>query len=199
MLTGTDFSEFTELFRPTGTIPVFFAQHLASLMDTSESPWRWKPEARLSGISPESAPFFEAAMAISEAYFAGKEIPNAALNFTALAQKGEAFIALGGQKSPVVTGGETISADWPGPLPEQGIEVVFQAQEGSETLAHPGPWGLLHIIDGLRLRERDDGARFLLDVKFGGNRVFLEMGVDRARNPVSRRELLRGLECPAQL
>ena len=54
---------------PDGALAQFLAGGLAPLLDRSESPWRWKPEARMSGFRPESAAFFERALAVGQALF----------------------------------------------------------------------------------------------------------------------------------
>ena len=42
-------------------------------------------------------------------------------------------------------------------------------------LKEPGAWGLMHLLRPLRLRERDDGQRFLVDLRAGGGAAFLEI------------------------
>ncbi|HRO16246.1 MAG TPA: type VI secretion IcmF C-terminal domain-containing protein, partial [Paracoccus sp. (in: a-proteobacteria)] len=71
--------------------------------------------------------------------------------------------------------------------------------EGAARLDQPGPWGLLRLLAALRLRERDGGRRFLIDLRTGGARLFLEMTFDRPANPLSARRLFGGLACPQVL
>jgi type VI protein secretion system component VasK len=65
----SDMDEFAILLGPGGLIERFFRSQLEPLMDAERSPWRWKPEARFAGLSPESAVFFQRALAITDAYF----------------------------------------------------------------------------------------------------------------------------------
>jgi type VI protein secretion system component VasK len=168
-------------------------------MDTSESPWRWKPEARLSGFSPDSAGFFERAAAVGDALFPA-DAPSVALTLAALAQRGAATVALGGVSAPVVTSGDPATLTWPGPEPERGLQIAFAGGEGAPAQqAWAGPWGLLRFLGGLRLRARDDGKRYLLDVRLQQTRAYLELAFARPSNPAAAQALITGLECPAVL
>jgi type VI protein secretion system component VasK len=88
---------------------------------------------------------------------------------------------------------------WPGSNPAAGAEVRFTSAEGSATIAQPGEWGLFRILDSIRLRERDGGKRFLVDLKSGGARLFMEIQANAEANPLSRWPLLKGLSCPTAL
>jgi type VI protein secretion system component VasK len=164
-------------------------------MDTTESPWRWKPEARLNGFTPESAAFFEHAFAVGDALFPADGGP-VRLTLTALAQRGAATVSLGGEAVPVTTSGEPAVLTWPGRDPDAGLEVAFAGAAGVAREAWPGPWGLLHFLDGLRLRARDDGQRYLLDVRLDQARGYMEMAFARPANPAAARGLIAGLACP---
>ena len=87
----------------------------------------------------------------------------------------------------------------PGADPGKGIEVSCTPPEGNATLSQPGEWGLFRILEGLRLRERDDGRRVLVDLRSGGARLFLEIEMTAAANPLSRWHLLKGFTCPTTL
>jgi type VI protein secretion system component VasK len=184
-----------ELLGPEGVVPRFFSERLAGRMDMSEAPWRWKPEARLSGLQHESASFFQRIAALGPAVFA-HGLGSTPITLSALAQRGAPTVAIGGVAAPVVTTGDAVTLEWPGPAPASGFEIAF---DSGERAGAAGPWGLLRYLDELRLRPRLDGRRFLLDVRLADARAYIQMDFEDARNPVAARSALRGLSCPLEL
>jgi len=195
----SDPDEFAMLLAPGGLIDRFFRSQLESLMDTESSPWRWKPEARFAGLNPESAVFFQRALAISDAYFDDDGQVSTTIQIAALAERGQAFFRMGGREIPLraTTAPEVIV--WPGEDAESGVMLTFKAGDVSATLQKPGSWGLLRLLDEAHLRKRDDGRRYLADLRASGGRVFVELLFQKASNPVSGRILLKAFSCPATL
>lgn len=192
-------AELVALLGPQGALSVFVRQSAAPFLETSESPWRWKPEARFAGVTPESAIFLERAMQVSEGLFGPQGQLHFDLTLEALAERGETIVAIGGVAQPVRATGAPAQLSWPGPQPDMGIEVSFREGASAERIVHDGPWGLIRLIDGLRIRQRDGGERMLLDVRSATGRVFLEMRFEAALNPVSVRAAMQDLACPSTL
>ncbi|MBP7003298.1 ImcF-related family protein [Amaricoccus sp.] len=183
---------------PDGVVDRFFAGEVAALVDADASPWRWKAEARLTGLAPESAAFFERAAAIRARLFPDGAA-RAAPTLIPLAQSRPASVSLGGATAPLdARSGDPATLDWPGPDPAAGFALAFGPRPGDGRAA-AGPWGLLRFLDGLRLRPRDDGRRFLVDARVGADRAYFQLDFPSAANPVAARPLLRGLTCPARL
>ncbi|MCG5479427.1 MAG: DotU family type IV/VI secretion system protein [Ensifer alkalisoli] len=194
-----DLSAVARIFAPNGSVGSYYRAQLAQLMDTSTTPWRWKPEARLSGYTPESAAFFQKALAVGDALFEQGATPHAPVTLEALAQRGAATISIGGAHAPVVTSGDAVKLTWPGPSPTRGFEISFDNGTVVEKKSARGPWGLLRFLDGTRLRPREGGRRFLIDVRGKGARAYLQMSFTKPANPIAARALLRGLTCPLAL
>jgi type VI protein secretion system component VasK len=186
------------LLGPGGLVDRFVKARAARMLDISDTPWRWKPEARFEGLTPESAVFLQRATEIGAGLFPNGQA-GATLTLSALAERGRAFVTLGGAGGPVEAATESLVLAWPGTQPEAGIEVVFTAGEGEARLAQPGFWGLLRLLAPLRLRDRDKGTRFLVDLKAGSSRLFLEILVDRPQNLIALRKLIEGFSCPPVL
>ena len=195
----TTMPELAALLGPQGVLSQFLAANALPLLETDESPWRWKPEARFEGLTPESADFFERAARISQGLFGASGVIETPLTLSALAERGRTLVAIGGVAQPVLATGAPVQLSWPGPAPDTGVEVSFREGTDAGRLIHPGPWGLLHLLDTLRLRLRDDGARALLDMRSDTGRVFLEMSFADKLNPVSVRAAMRGFDCPPNL
>ncbi|MFD1343691.1 ImcF-related family protein [Litorisediminicola beolgyonensis] len=193
------FAEVAALFGPQGRLSIFLRQSALPFLETDESPWRWKPEARFEGLNPESALFFERAAQISEGLFGASGTLDHHLQLAALAERGQTLFAIGGAAQPVRATGAPAALSWPGPQPDAGIEVSFRDGSDAGRILQPGPWGLLRLMDTLRLRLRDDGARVLLDLRSDTGRVFLEMAFDGTLNPVSVLAAMKGLDCPPNL
>lgn len=191
-----DLAEVAALIGPEGVLTRFAAGALAPLLDRSESPWRWKPQARLSGFRPESAAFFERAAAVGQALLAPGGV---SLTLTALAQRGAATVSLGGVSARVETSGDPAVLTWPGPDPAAGLGIAFATEAAPEARAWEGPWGLLRFLDGLRLRARDGGQRYLLDVRLERTRAYMELAFASPENPAAARGLVAGLTCPPAL
>ena len=183
------------LLGPGGAIDRFYRSRAEPYIDSSSTPWRWKPDARFAGLDPKSAEFLQRTQAIA----AGFSAAGTELTLAALAERGKTFVAIGGQGGPVETTLEPLKLTWPGANPAAGAEVRFTTASGSATVAQPGEWGLFRILDGIRLRERDGGKRFLIDLKSGDARLFMEVTVPTEANPLSRWTLLKGLACPTAL
>lgn len=188
-------ADVTALLGAGGAIDRFYRTRAEPYIDTSTTPWRWKPDARFAGLDPKSAEFLQRTQAIA-AGFTGQ---GTELTLAALAERGKTFVAIGGNGGPVETTLDPLVLAWPGANPGAGTEVRFTTAAGSATVAKPGEWGLFHILDGIRLRERDGGKRFLIDLKSGDARLFMEVSVPAEANPLSRWSLLKGLACPTAL
>jgi type VI protein secretion system component VasK len=184
---------------PGGQLDRFLTQRAAGMLDRSASPWRWKPEARFAGLNPDSAAFLQRAAAVGEAFFAEGGTASAQFSLAALAQRGEANVSVGGQGAAVTTTAGAVELAWPGPEPERGVEVSFRHGGGTSRLASPGAWGLFRQLAVLRLRERDGGRTFLIDLRAEGGRLFVDMTFATGNNPLARRALVSGLACPAVL
>jgi type VI protein secretion system component VasK len=187
------------LLAPDGTIMRFFSANLEPYIDQSASPWRWKPEARFQGLTPESAAFFERAVTLSQALFDEAGRMQMELSLAALAERGTTTFALGGTGVPVRANGAPAVLAWPGPEPNKGVQVSFREAVSGAHIDVPGHWGLHRMLDGLRLRFRDDGARVLVDLRTEEGRVFVEMGLGAPLNPLSARSAIRGFSCPPSL
>ncbi|WP_299132511.1 ImcF-related family protein [uncultured Amaricoccus sp.] len=192
-----DPAELAGVFGRQGLVTAFFRDRLAPLMDTSESPWRWKPEARLSGFSPDSATFFERVAAVGPVYFGDGALATAPFTVEAIAERDRASLTLGGAEAAIDTAGAPGALAWPGPTPADGMGIAFA---GGERAGSPGAWGMLRFLDGLRLRERDGGRRYLIDARLTeAAHVYFRVTFETPSNPVSARPLLRGLVCPPVL
>lgn len=187
-----------QLLAPGGLIDRFVKTRAAEMLDMTETPWRWKPEARFEGLNPESAVFLQRATEIGTGLFADGRF-GATLTLSALAERGQASVALGGNSGPVEAATDSLVLAWPGPVPEQGIEVTFTTGEAQAKLSAPGLWGLLRLLAPLRLRDRDNGKRFLVDLRADNARLFLEILFDRPQNPLAQRALMKGFSCPPLL
>ncbi len=195
-----DLASFAALFGPGGAVDRYFRTAAEQYIDTTESPWRWKPDARFAGLSPEGAAYLQRALAIGQGYFGADGSQGTTVTMAALAERGRAIISVGGLSAAVDAASDEATFPWPGGDPGKGAEVAFQTGNGSNAqLAHPGPWGLLRLFDGVRLRERDGGRRYFADLRIEGARLFLEISFPGEANPVSLRRLLAGFECPATL
>ena len=125
-------------------------------------------------MTPESAEFLQRAQAITAGLYGG---PGASqMTLTALAERGSALVTLGGKSGAVQTTAEPLVLAWPGPDPAQGMDVSFSTASGEARIVQTGEWGLLRVMAGLRLRERDGGKRFLVDLKAQDARLFVEVG-----------------------
>lgn len=192
-------ADLAALLGPQGALSIFVRQSAAPFLETSESPWRWKPEARFAGVTPESAAFLERAMQVGEGLFDANGQLRFELTLEALAERGQTMFAIGGVAQPVRATGAPAQLSWPGPQPDIGVEVSFRESAESARIVHSGLWGLMRLMDRIRLRQRDGGQRMLLDLRTESGRVFLEMRFETALNPVSVRPAMKGLTCPPAL
>ncbi len=194
-----DLTSVAALLSPDGALPRYLRSRAAPYLDMTTSPWRWKPEARFAGLTPETAAFFQRAQEISAALYPDGQQMDTTLSLSALAERGKAFIRIGGTGGPVDTRTDSLRVVWPGAEPSQGADVSFQTPEGEARMAQQGVWGLLRLLDPIRLRERDDGRRFLVDLRSADARLFLEIDFEHPQNILSERRLLRGFSCPLVL
>lgn len=191
--------EVAALLGPGGAIDRFYHGRAEQFIDTTGNPWRWKPDARFAGLDPKSAEFLQRTQAIAAGFFGAGGQGGTEMTLAALAERGKTFVAIGGAGGPVETSLEPLTLVWPGTNPQAGADIRFTTSDGSAVINQPGEWGLFRILDGVRLRERDGGKRFLVDLRSGGARLFMEVQFNAEANPLSRWQLLKGLACPTAL
>ena len=190
------------LLAPGGLIDRFIKGRAAQMLDMTDTPWRWKPEARFEGLTPDSAIFLQRATQIGAGLFPDDQSsgqPGLTLTLSALAERGRAFVSLSGAGGPVEAATDSLVLAWPGSQPQAGIEVTFNTGGGEARLTQPGYWGLLRLLAPLRLRDRDGGKRFLVDLRADQSRLFLEIVFNRPQNPLALRKLMQGFACPPVL
>ena len=192
-----DLAAFEDFFGPRGALKRFVGQYAKSNIDTSGEDWRWSTEARLTGVTPESAAFLQTAMTVAEVFYGDDRTFGSDFEIAPLAERGETRIRLGGQDAPMRSEGLRLA--WPGHAPESGMEVTFSQGGNLARIAEPGLWGFLRVMDETSVRNRDEGRRQLVDLRTGGGRLFFELSFSTRLNPIAARKLLQGITCPAVL
>ena len=181
-------ADFARLFGAGGVYDGFFQQHLAPLVDTSRSPWRWR-EAAGGAIDLSQAILaqFESAARIRDRFFgAGGATPavRATLTPSYLDAEVQRFtLEVHGQRYEYAHGP---LAPWPVSWPTDGLQQVAASFESGggppANLVFEGPWALFRFLDAAATTPLNE-TRYRLTVTAGGRTARLDLDASSIRNP----------------
>jgi type VI secretion system protein ImpL len=183
-------ADFGRLFGVNGIFDTFFKTNLAPLIDTSRTPWAWRPGA--SGPASMLRKF-EAAQRIRDQYFRpGGQLPEVHFTLTPLyldADTSRFTIELDGQNFEYRHGPErTMPAIWPGPAPGAAA-YSFEGRGGDRpNRAFDGPWAWFRLLDAGRLVPESD-VRYTLNLQAGAHEARVRLEATSIRNPFLRSDL----------
>ena len=187
--------DFAHVFGPGGVFDSFFRDHLAQLVDTSRSPWRWRAGAAAGPAAMLQQ--FERAQRIREVFFGtGSQTPQVRFNLLAdtldptvtafrMSVDGQSFQY---QHGPV----RSVSMQWPGSSGQASFE--FDSPAG--PIAGPafqGPWALFRLLDQAHV-ESLSGSRYRLTFNAGGKSMSAILDAASIRNPFAR-NVAAGFRC----
>jgi type VI secretion system protein ImpL len=193
--TNAALGDFAHVFGPGGVYDGFFRDHLAQLVDTARSPWRWRAGAE--GGSAAMLAQFERAQRIRDVFFgSGSQLPQVQFNLLPdtldptvtsfrLNVDGQPFQY---QHGPV----QSFSMKWPGGIGQASFE--FAAPEGPiPGPALDGPWAWFRLLALARI-ERLSGTRYRVTFSAGGKSMSVILEADSIRNPFGQ-DAATGFNC----
>jgi len=199
-----DPDDFVQLFGAGGVFDATFQRSLAMHVDTSSSPWRYKPAS--PGMRPIQGPDlqpFERAAEIRKAFFDGSGAKGLNYRLTGsivsvdpaitellLDVDGDSLRYMHGPVSP-------FSFAWPGPRSGSYLELSARPRVTAESsgVHLSGPWAPLRLLDYGHVTATASSGRALVDFDFDGRHAVLEIGGGRKGNFLTG-SLLRGFRCP---
>ncbi|MCP5201251.1 MAG: type VI secretion system membrane subunit TssM [Gammaproteobacteria bacterium] len=194
-------ADFARLFAPGGVLDQFFNTRIASMVDTSARPWRWRSADGLKlGLSNDALRQFERAAAIRDSFFmAGGQMPKIYFDVKTLRLSPDAaqvMMVIDGQQ--VVYRHGPVQAqriEWPGKSGPSEVRIVFTRLDGTQQ-SQPvaGPWALFRIFDQLGQPGSSPDA-LLLNLALGQSSASFEFVSGSVLNPLGN-DLLSGFTCP---
>jgi len=188
-------ADFAHVFGPGGVYDSFFRDHLAQLVDTSRSPWRWRAGA--AAASTTMLRQFERVQGIRDVFFGGgSQTPQVRFDLTAdtLDPTVTAFrMTVDGQSFQYAHGPvRTVSMQWPGASGQAAFE--FDSPGGPiPGPAFQGPWALFRLLDRARV-EALSGSRYRATFTAGGKSMGVILGAASIRNPFGK-NVAAGFRC----
>lgn len=198
-----DPEDFARIFAAGGLLDGFFQKTLASYVDTTINPWRYKLE------SPDTPPVtgpslepFQRAAAIREVFLRD--------GARKLAWKMQARVAsldpeitqltidVDGQNQLYSHGPVTpLALTWPGPRGGSMAQLVAEPRVRPETstLLVQGPWALFHLLERGKPVGAVSADRLIEEFNFDGRKAVLELSTGSLPNPLTT-TLLRDFRCP---
>ncbi|HEY8508373.1 MAG TPA: type VI secretion system membrane subunit TssM, partial [Steroidobacteraceae bacterium] len=189
--------DFARVFGPNGVFDTFFRENLAALVDTSRSPWRWRPGAAPIGGSEGILRQFQAVQRIREVYFQpGSPLPSARFTLTpdSLDASATRFtLEVDGQSLEYRHGPQqTRAINWPGTA--GAASFAFEDRNGPiPGLAKQGPWAWFRLLDAAEVTAQSD-TRFRITFNAGGKSASVLLEASSIRNPFGR-NALAGFRC----
>lgn len=193
--TNAALGDFAHVFGPGGAFDAFFRDHLAPLVDTAHTPWRWRQGAAAGSAAMLAQ--FERARRIRDVFFgSGATLPQVRFHLLPdtldptvtsfrLNVDGQTF---GYQHGPV----QSFSMKWPGSVGEASFE--FASPAG--PIAGPaleGPWAWFRLLARARI-ERLSGTRYRVTFTAGGKSMSVLLQADSIRNPFGQ-DAAMGFNC----
>ncbi|MGU3778281.1 type VI secretion system membrane subunit TssM [Burkholderia metallica] len=202
-----DVEDFNRMFAAGGVFDEFFQKSLASYVDTSARPWRYKSLS--PGMPPIKGPSlvpFERAAAIREVFFRDQGAKRMAWKMDARVaaidpEITELLIDVDGQTQRYVHGPVTpFALSWPGPRGGAIAEIAAKPaiRLDTSTIVATGPWALFRLIERGRLTGTASASRLTLAFDFDGRQAALELMTSGQLNPLTS-NLLTGFHCPGGL
>lgn len=190
--------DFGRVFGYGGVFDSFFREHLASLVDVSRTPWRWREGAAAIGGSAALLRQFQQAARIRDVYFKpGTQVPEARFTLTpgsldaattrfSLDLDGQQFVYRHGpqQATPMM---------WPGGAVGQVAIVFEESGGGGPNIVRQGPWAWFRVIDLAQTKRLSD-TRLELTFAAGGHEMRTILDAASVRNPFVRNEVA-GFRC----
>ena len=189
-------ADFALLLGYGGVFDRFFQQHLAELVDTNRSPWRWREAAGGSIGLPASIPAqFELVEKIRQQFFRpGASEPDLRITLTPEtldATVRKLTLEINGQRLEYAHGPPPRWAvKWPTEASDQ-VAVTFDTGTGtSPNRVYDGPWALFRFVDASSPSRQTD-VRFRLNVTADGAAARLLLDAGSVRNPFASPVLQR--------
>jgi type VI secretion system protein ImpL len=188
-------ADFGRLFGFGGIYDAFFRDTLASLVDTTRVPWRWREGAGEATGIPGVLERFQSAAAIRDTFFeAGSMQPE--LHFTLVADALDADVTrfaleLDGQSFEYRHGPtRAMALRWPGG-PAGQAAVTFESGSGpNANLPFDGPWAWFRLLGHAQIQSQSD-VRYLITFGVGGKSARLQLDAATIRNPFAHADVLR--------
>ena len=180
-------ADFAAVFGYDGLFDRFFQENLQTMVETSQSPWTWRPGA----VNPQRRILdqFEAARRVRDTFFpVGSKMPEVrfAITIPELDAGASRFILQVDGQNFDRRHREQVRRDgvWPGPTPGQAI-ASFEARFYDPPTVYGGSWAWFRMIDAtvegpadaqqqivLRLHNRDHLARVRVEAARANNNPF---------------------------
>jgi type VI secretion system protein ImpL len=188
-------ADFAHVFGPGGVYDSFFRDHLAQLVDTSRSPWRWRAGA--TAASTAMLRQFERVQGIRDVFFGGGS-PTPQVRFDLTADTLDPTVttfrmSIDGQSFQYAHGPvQTVSMQWPGASGQAAFE--FDSPAGPiPGPAFQGPWALFRLLDRARVAPLS-GSRYRATFTAGGKSMAVIVGAASIRNPFGK-DVVAGFRC----
>jgi len=191
-------ADFGRVFGFGGVFDTFFRDNLASLVDVSRTPWRWREGAAAIGGSAAMLRQFQQAQRIRDVYFKpGSQVPEARFTLTpdaldaaatrfSLDVDGQSFdYRHGPQQSKPLT--------WPGGSVGQASFAFEERAGGGPSVVKQGPWAWFRTLDQAQVRK-DSDTRLQVTFTAGTHSMRVVMEAASIRNPFVSNELA-GFRC----
>jgi type VI secretion system protein ImpL len=196
--------DFTRLFAQGGLIDDFYTNNLATFVDMSSRPWRYRtlPGSTAPVQGPDLAPF-QRAQAIRQTFFGeqGKQIAwkaevrvpelDPAVLSLAIDIDGQSMLY---QHGPVMP----LKIAWPGPRGGVHVEITAspRIRAQTSTIAVDGPWALMRLLRQGQIVPTATPGRTRVVFDFDGRKAALDIaGTGSVANPLTS-DLLTAFHCP---
>ncbi len=179
-------NDFGRLFGPGGVFDTFFKSNLEKLVDTTRSPWGFRPG--VGGMSPQMLVQFEAAQRIRRYFFQSGASPKLEFTLTVsdLEQASKFKLDIDGQVIDYQRGvPRSFRAAWPG----EGSGRIGHRFDGGRAPVNStvlGPWALFHFMDASMAQAESD-VRTVLRVSAAGAAARVRIDAGSVDNPFTNR------------
>ncbi len=193
--------DFGQFFGPGGMMDEFFQRRLASLVDTSSKPWRYRPVAGQAAGSSSALAQFERAAKIRDIFFRGGKTPSIRLDFKV--QEMDASITqfvldVDGQLVKYAHGPVSpMAVQWPGSKGSNQVRIQLSppVAGGASGQVADGPWALFRVMEKAQLENTGIPEKFLVTFNIENRRTKFEVTTNSVQSPLRVRELLE-FSCP---
>ena len=195
--------DFARLFAPNGLLDAFFQKNLATLVDTTQTPWRFRPDTQMGASSALAE--FQRGQVIRDVFFrAGGSAPSISLEFKPVEMDAtitQFSLDVDGKVVRYAHGPQVpVRVQFPGPSGRSEVRVTVSPppKSGVSGLKFEGPWALFRMFDTVKIEETNQFERFVATISVEGRRAVFEILASSVKNPFRLPEINQ-FRCPSSL